>query len=267
MRDRLEGAARVALKGLAVALDPLFGRSLGPRILIYHQVGVCLGREMEVSTGTFVEQLDWLQKAGEIVDIATAIERRNEAGADKLFVLTFDDGFEDVYRNAFPLMKERSAPFTLYLTTSPIETGQPLDSRFPDAMPLDWHQVVEMAETGLATIGAHTHTHSDLRLLTPDQIEDELDTSNRLISDRTGISPKHFTYPWGWWSRSADRIVRQHYESSTAGGAVRTVSDGEPHLMVRRPVQRSDSLVFFRRRLNHGLRLEEEVRRIRSRRP
>ena len=50
-----------------------------------------------------------MQAHGEIVDLETAIERRGEPDADKLFVLTFDDGFEDVYHNAFPLLKERGA--------------------------------------------------------------------------------------------------------------------------------------------------------------
>ena len=80
-------------------------------------------------------------------------------------MLTFDDGFEDVYHNAFPLMKERGLPFTLYLTTNPIETGEPLDPRYPEAKPLTWDQINEMAGTGLVTIGAHTHTHPDLQNL------------------------------------------------------------------------------------------------------
>ena len=155
MRRRVKRLARVTLKAVAAAVDPLFGPLPGPRILIYHQVGGNSGREMEVSTRTFGKQLDWMQTNGEIVDLETAIGRRGEPDAAKLFVLTFDDGFEDVYHNAFPLMKERGIPFTLYLTTRPIETGEPLDPRYPDARPFTWDQVNEMAATDLATIGAH----------------------------------------------------------------------------------------------------------------
>lgn len=262
MRDRLKQAARLTLKVAAVAVDPLFGSYSGPRILIYHQVGVNLGREMDISTDSFVEQLDWIQMNGEIVDLETAIRRRDESDADELFVLTFDDGFEDVYSNAFPLMTERRIPFTLYLTTGPIETGSPLDPRYPAAAPLTWDQVKEMLDSGLATIGAHTHTHPDLRYLPREEIAEELNGSNRLILERTGVAPKHFTYPWGWWSETAESLVRETYLSSTIGEQKTTLVADGPYLMGRLPVQRSDSLGSFASRMKHGLRLEEWVRSV-----
>ena len=33
-------------------------------------------------------------------------------------VLTFDDGFADVHDHAWPLLRERGLPFTIYLTTA-----------------------------------------------------------------------------------------------------------------------------------------------------
>jgi len=256
MRRSLKRAARVAVKGAAVVVDPLFGTFCGPRILIYHQVGVSLGREMEVSTQSFVEQLEWIQENGEIVDLETAIERRGEPEADRLFVLTFDDGFEDVYRNAFPHMRERGVPFTLYLTTRAIETEVPLDLQYPTARPLTWSQVNDMVESGHVTIGAHTHTHPDLRTVEEDRIREELDTSNKLIYQRTGVEPRHFTYPWGWWSAPADTLVRERYVSATIGTGVSL----EPYTLSRIPVQRADRLFFFKRKIAGGLQLESRVR-------
>lgn len=256
MRRRVKRLARVTLKMVSAAVDPLFGPLSGPRILIYHQVGVKFGREMEVSTETFTKQLDWMQTYGEIVDLETAIERRGEPGADKLFVLTFDDGFVDVYENAFPLMKDRGIPFTLYLTTRPIETGQPLDPRYPDARPLTWDQVNEMHARSLATVGAHTHTHLDVRNASPDQIRDELDRSDSAIASNVGHMPKHFAYPWGWWSVAADPLVRERYVSAAVGGGVSV----ESHRLSRVPVQHADRLFLFRRKLVAGLRLEDRAR-------
>ena len=154
---------RVATKAAFTLADPFFGRYRGPRILIYHQIGTNLGREMELSTEMFHRQLDWMHTHGEIIGLEEAIARRGGRDADKLFVLTFDDGFHDVYDSAFPLLKERRLPFTLYLTTGPIESGEPLDPRNPDARPLTWEQITEMVGSGLVTLGAHTHRHADLR--------------------------------------------------------------------------------------------------------
>ena len=64
---RAKRLLKVAAKAVFALVDPLFGPFPGPRILIYHQVGVNFGREMEVSTDTFRRQLDWMQSHGEIV--------------------------------------------------------------------------------------------------------------------------------------------------------------------------------------------------------
>lgn len=263
MKHSLVRVARAGLKMVSVVVDPFLGPFHGPRILIYHQVGVDLGREMEVSTEAFSRQLDWMQRHGEIVDLETAILRRMETDADRLFVLTFDDGFEDVFINAFPLMRHRGIPFTLYLTTQPIETGESIDPKFPDARPLAWDQVNEMIATGLVTVGAHTHTHPNLRLVAEDRIDLELGTADDLILLRTGITPRHFTYPWGSWSDRADRFVRDRYESATVGSSPINGSD-DTFRLTRLPVQRSDMPVFFRRRMRRGLRVESRVREVRD---
>lgn len=254
-------SGRLAVKALAIAVDPLFGRLLGPRILIYHQVGVELGREMEVSTEAFTRQLDWMQQHGEVVDLETALDRSGESGAERLFVLTFDDGFEDVYRNAFPLLQERELPFTLYLTTNPIETGEPLASGYPEAKPLTWTQVNEMHDTGLATVGAHTHSHPDLRGLSIAEISKELDTSNRLIEVSTGVVPQHFTYPWGWWSEAADQLVRDRYKTATLGAGTAIGPASDRVRLNRIPVQKSDGSRLFGRKFSSGAPLENRVRR------
>ncbi len=258
----LDNALRKAAKTVFAAADVFYGAFPGPRILIYHQVGVMLGRQMEVSLETFRSHLDIIGKFGEVVDLETAVARRGDPEADHLVVLTFHDGYEDVYRNAFPLLKERGWPFTLYLTTAPIENGEALDPRYPDARPLTWDQVNEMAETGLATIGAHTHTHPDLRRLSSDHLDEELDTSNRLIEQATGVKPRHFTYPWGRWIPEADHSVRERYATATVGGGGPVRADTDPYVLPRIPVQRSDGLRFFERKLRTGLRAEDRARKL-----
>ena len=40
----------------------------------------------------------------------------------KVAAITFDDGFKDLYQNAYPILKEINAPFTLFLTTSLVDS-------------------------------------------------------------------------------------------------------------------------------------------------
>ncbi len=254
-------AAKQAVKLAAAAGDMVLGPMPGPKILIYHQVGAGTGLEMEVSAEDFRRQLDWLSANGEVVDLATAIASRDLPASSRMFVLTFDDGYADVYRHAFPLLRERRLPFTLYLTTKPIETREPLraDGR---AEPLSWEQVGDMVDQGLVTVGAHTHTHPDLRAVDEAAVADEVDRSNRLIEERLGVAPRHFTYPWGYWSPQADRVVRAAYETATLGSGRALTGATDPLLLNRVPVQLSDGTEFFKRRMVGGLRLEDWVRRL-----
>ena len=255
----MSSLVRLAAKSVFAAGDLLLPRLRGPRILIYHQVGTNLGREMEVTRQDFVSQLDWMQNSGRIVPFETALAARGAEGSDKLYVLTFDDGYRDVYEMAWPLLQERQLPFLLYLTTAPIESQRPLGHE--QAEPLEWDQIGEMLASGLLTLGAHTHTHPDLRLCETNEIELELATCDGIIEKRTSHRPRHFAYPWGYWSERADAVTRLRYETAALGGPVVSDPFTDGHLVPRLPVQRSDGFGFFKARMRNGLRLEERTRR------
>lgn len=254
--------SRMVAKSLFAALDRVLGALPGPHILIYHQVGAGHGREMDVAPETFRDHLDWIETRGRrVVSLTEALEARGRQNSQGLLALTFDDGYEDMYLHAYPLLRERSLPFTLYLTTHQIETGTPLA---PDraSRPLTWDQVRDMYESGLMTLGAHTHMHPDLRFLGSDEIAIDLQTSDRLIEERTGVPPAHFAYPYGYWSATADRLVRSRYSSAALGGGVRATDPSDSYLVHRVPIQLSDGIAFFRHKIRRGQRTEEMVRRL-----
>jgi peptidoglycan/xylan/chitin deacetylase (PgdA/CDA1 family) len=214
---------------------------------------------MNVSFDAFQRQIDWLQGNGEIVGLEEAIDRRGEPESHRLFVLTFDDGYADVFENAFPVLNLREIPFTLYLTTGPIES--PAD--FPNwpGEPLTWDQVRSMVDSRLVTIGAHSHSHPDFRQVAQEVLVCELDRSNKLIADRTGVFPRHFTYPKGYWAPHAHEAVRARYSSATFGGGRMITESTDLHLLHRLPVQRSDVGPLFRRKMRSGGRTEDRLRR------
>jgi peptidoglycan/xylan/chitin deacetylase (PgdA/CDA1 family) len=250
----------VAAKTLVAAADLVLPRLRGPRILIYHQIGSGRAHEMNITFEAFRRQVDWMESHGEIVGLEEAIKRRHEPDSERLFVLTFDDGYADVFSNAFPLMADREIPFTLYLTSGPIENPD----RFPawPGEPLTWDQVRSMIDSGLVTVGAHTHSHPDLRQLTKEAVVNELDRSNQLITERTGVVPDHFTYPKGWWAAQAHDVVGARYVTATIGGGSSITGSSDLLMLNRVPLQRSDVWSLFDRKLRRGARAEERLRRL-----
>lgn len=251
--------ARAASKVVFTVSDYLLRSPRGPRILIYHQVGLSVGQQMEVAVEDFDWQLNWLAENRQVVDLETAIELWDEPDSDQFVVLTFDDGYSDLYTEGLPRLKAYGYPFTLYLATQGVESRS--ESSLPER--LTWDQIEDMYETGLLTIGGHTHTHRDLRHAEPDEITEELVTSDSLIESRLGVRVRHFAYPWGYWSESADRLIRERYETAMLGAPSITSSIHVDNWLIHRfPIQMSDGSRWFPSRLRGGFLSEEVIRRI-----
>lgn len=257
----LHEAARRSAKALFSLVDGVQRPIAGPRILIFHQVGAGHGYQLDVHVDTFRAQVAWLDQNFDIVHLDDALQESNLSAADQMIVLTFDDGYRDVFTNAFPTLAERSIPFTLYLTTEPIESGQPLHDR-PSSDPIRWDEVNAMLTSGLLTVGAHTHSHPDLRTVDRDHIASDLAEADRIIEERTGRIPIHFAYPYGYWAPAAHEIVRERYTSAALGATTSAAPPGDLHRLARVPIQLSDGTAFFKRKVLRGSRSEERVRRL-----
>jgi peptidoglycan/xylan/chitin deacetylase (PgdA/CDA1 family) len=223
-------------------------RAAGARILTYHRVGGESSDERDVAVAEFARHLDALP-AHSVTHLDDAV-RRLEGGDERpCVVLTFDDGFADVYEHAWPLLAERRLPFTLYLATSYVGAAMHWDGSTARAAgpALSWGQIAEMVESGLCTIGNHTHTHAR-----PERVDArELDQCSEAIEARLGFRPRHFAYPWG--IVGAATAVRERF-ATAATGAIGLNRPGDDLLLLRRiPVRRSDPIEFFRAKLTGGL--------------
>ena len=250
---RSEIVARHLLKGALGVIDRHHVRP-APRILIYHQVGSGLAREMEVSEAAFRAQMTHLAEHHDVVSLDEAIER-----ADDSVVVTIDDGYRDTYTTALPILEDLGLPFTLYLATESIETGRSLGPSL-GAEPLTWAQIEEISARTDVTIGAHTHTHRDLREADAGTVEWEIEQSDDLLDRRLGVRANHFAYPWGYWGEQAHGVLARRYASAVLGGGEPTLPL-DPMLLNRIPIQLTDTFRGFVGKLRHGGRSEERIRR------
>ena len=106
----------------------------------------------------------------------------------KRFVLTFDDGYQDFYTDAFPLIRQCGFTATVFLATDRIRDTS---VRVEGADYLTWKEVRELHSEGIS-FGSHSVTHADLRSLGPEQIDYELGYSKESIEQRIGARSSHF---------------------------------------------------------------------------
>lgn len=243
-------ASRTALKRVLAGTGRT-GRPVGTTILTYHRVGGPGRDELDVSTVDFAHQLDVLADA-RVDSLDAALDAMDTGDRDPRVVLTFDDGFRDVFDHAWPLLRERQLPFTLYLATTYLDglmTWQGSTALDRGAPALSWAQVEEMVESGLCTVGNHTHTHARPEHLS----ERELDRCSEAILAKVGRTPRHFAYPWGVPVPGMSQALRRRFRSAVTGKVGRNGPGADPFSLRRVPVRRTDPLQFFRSKVYGGL--------------
>lgn len=103
-----------------------------PLILGYHRVVDDFNASarhsipaMLVSTRTLERHLDWLGRRYAFISLDDAAERfRSGRRGRPAAVLTFDDGYRDVYENAFPLLQRKGIPAAVFVVTGVTGAGE-----------------------------------------------------------------------------------------------------------------------------------------------
>ncbi|WP_432478376.1 polysaccharide deacetylase family protein [Nocardioides sp. GXQ0305] len=240
---------REALKrGLAMIPS---GVASGATLLIYHRVGGGSRDELDVDVDRFRGQLDALADH-HVVSLDDAVAGVHDGVSAPRVVLTFDDGFGDVHEHAWPLLRERRLPFTIYLTTGYVGGRMQWEgstAREQGAPALTWEQLREMVGSGLCTIGNHTHTHVPPDLLSTA----ELDRCTELVDQELGVVPRHFAYTWGIPVPRLEQELAARFASCATGELGRNLQGVDPMRLARVPVRRTDPLPFFRAKLRGDL--------------
>jgi peptidoglycan/xylan/chitin deacetylase (PgdA/CDA1 family) len=115
--------------GLAQAF--LRWRQGAPLVLRYHRVypdGARPFYRLGVERRLFEEQLDFLGRHFEVVPLSSIVDAlREERGLPRrAAVITFDDGYRDNLTEAWPALRARGMPATVFVTVAAVEAGQSL---------------------------------------------------------------------------------------------------------------------------------------------
>jgi peptidoglycan/xylan/chitin deacetylase (PgdA/CDA1 family) len=160
---------------------------------------------MKTPVGLFEEQMAFLVENGYRVEDSREVVRQLREGEPlnpKTVILTFDDGFEDAYTLALPVLRKYRFPATLFLigcTSS--KKGH-----------LSVGQLKEMRREGLLQFGCHGLTHRRLRGLSEEDLREETLGARRRLEDALGDPIELFAYPfgsYGSWGRAARVAVER----------------------------------------------------------
>ena len=259
---------RRTVKVASAAADRLRPDVAGVVILLYHRVGGGSSLEIDLDAARFDEQIAAIAASGRALSLGTALDQLGAPGAPgagSAVVVTFDDGTADFAEIALPILVRHGVPATLYVATGFVEGGV----SFPGGgRAVSWSALGDACATGLIDIGSHSHMHLLFDRIPPSQAADDLDRSVELIGERLGVEARDFAYPKAVPARpDVVPLVRERFRSAALAGTrvnpFRSAPRGtDPYRLARSPIQVSDGMKFFERKLAGGMGLEDSFRRV-----
>ena len=204
-----------ALVSVAVYPAPISSPPPHAVIFMYHRFGDPRYPTTNTKTSQFAAQLDWLAQHQYQVWPLRRIINALVAGKplpDHVVAITVDGAFRSVYEHAYPLLKSRHFPFTIFVSSDD------LDHRRPDFM--TWDELRDIVAHG-GDVGDDSADSAHLVFQRPGESRagwsarvrnDILRGQQRLQAELgadTNTTPKLFAYPYGEFTARLATIVTQ----------------------------------------------------------
>ena len=195
--------------GLSTVKQEEFRHGLGtPRkikVLLYHRVVPddrgAAGSEFEVPVRNFRRQLQVLDRLGftPITFVDYMLYLRGELDLPKSpIIITFDDGYEETFTCAFPVLQEFGMKAVVFVITDPhiVTNVWDKETTGTEAPLLKAQHILEMHSAGFE-IGSHSLTHQRLTSLPRDACWEEISRSRMLLEIMLNAPIRTFSYPYG----------------------------------------------------------------------
>lgn len=211
-------------------------------VFYYHRVGPFADgapRKLNVSPEAFREHMSVLARRARVLslnEIADAV-RSGRALPRNAAAVTFDDGYRDVMIHALPILKEFRIPATFFVVTDGVGgTDSWNDGIVPLQPLLGWRDLARLRDEGMS-IGSHSCSHAILDALDEGRLRREIFESRHVLEERLRIPIRHFAYPQGRFSPTAEQFVREAgYDAGWATRRGRSPAAGNLTAIRRAPV-------------------------------
>ncbi|SCZ54597.1 Polysaccharide deacetylase [Thiohalomonas denitrificans] len=216
-RPCILGAMRIILSalllGTILAACNAGAESPGHAVaFMYHRVDDSRYPSTNVRQEDFGAQLDYLEREGFRIWPLERIVRHLKTGMpipERTIAITFDDAYHSVYENAWPQLRERDWPFTVFVSTHGVDQG------LSDIM--DWEQMREMQATGVR-FANHSTSHDHLLARRSGEsaatwnkrVKGDIRAAEARLREELGdaVNPgRLFAYPFGEYSSALADLV------------------------------------------------------------
>lgn len=181
-----------------------------------------------ISASDFESDLEWLAKNGYTTILPSqliAYVEKGEKLPEKPVMLTFDDGYENNYTLAFPILKKHGAKALISVIGMASDIESQSQYKNQTTSNLSWNEIKQMTESKLVEIGNHTYALHNIDQFRKGAdrgkgesqedyekvLSDDLSLNQKKIAEATGNEPLVFAWPYGAYpsDKSADKILKK----------------------------------------------------------
>ncbi|MFZ5995735.1 MAG: polysaccharide deacetylase family protein [Thermodesulfobacteriota bacterium] len=195
IRTFLKNAGLTLCLGLGYLFKPQ-----GIPVLVYHSIDDS-NSYVSIYSDMFVMQMSYLKGEGfQLISLGQlmATVRSKQHIPEKTIVLTFDDGLQNFYTAAWPVLARYGFSATLFVPTDYIgkQSWWYVDYGLKPVSMLDWPQLRELSANNV-DIQSHGCSHCKLTEIAPPDFQRELEKSKHVLEDGLGRPVDFFCYPFG----------------------------------------------------------------------
>lgn len=180
---------------------------------MYHRFGEDRYPSTSIRLEQFDAQLDYLAQNGfHIWPLERVVDHvlRGEPLPDRTIAITVDDAYLSVYEHAWPRLKARGWPFTVFVNTDPVDRGL--------AGFMSWEQMRAMQREGVR-FANHTASHDSMAERRKDEddtaweqrVRADIERAQQRLREELGkevdAEPRLFAYPYGEYDTRAAELV------------------------------------------------------------
>lgn len=175
-------------------------------ILAYHSINYGKGSHF-VNPENFAKQMEYIKEKGyEVItldELARGIQGKKRFKRNKV-VITFDDGYRDNFKYAYPVLKKMGFSAIIFLISDYVTDYKEDKERF-----LNWDEIKVMLKNNIF-FGSHTKTHFYLGDAKDEKVMlEEIAGSKKAIEQKIGVPVEYFCYPTGGFNARVKEIVKE----------------------------------------------------------
>ena len=214
-------------------------------ILMYHSISNS-DHPLSVSVENFEKQMNFMSRSG--YETINFDKLKSEESNKKFFIITFDDGYEDVFINALPILKKYNFFSICFFVTDYIGQHNVWDNNKKDFSKLKLMNIenIKVWYNNGMSIGAHTSSHKNLKKINYDEKYAEIIGPKVFFNKIMSIDIDSFSYPFGSSDKDSINLVNNNYTFAVTTKRSRYIYNKfNPTELPRIPVNKTDNMFKF----------------------